>query len=98
MSDIPRVIQAIPTSDFKVYVYFDDWTIKLYDASEIIKKGIFQPLQDIDKFKKCCTVLNGTLSWDLTGNYDVTKSLDVDPIIIYKTSPTVDEPDDLNAL
>lgn len=93
--DIPRVLQVIPTDDYKVYVYFDDWNIKLYDASEIIQKGMFQQLQDIEKFKKCCTVLNGTLSWDLTGKYDTSKSLDVDPIVIYENSPTVDEPEEL---
>ena len=30
--------EVIPTDDFKVYVYFDDGSIKLYDASEDIKQ------------------------------------------------------------
>ena len=91
--DIPRVIQAIPVDDYKVYVYFDDNVIKLYDATGIIQKGSFIPLQDIEKFKKHCTVMNNTLSWDLYGLFDNTKSLDVDPILIYENSPTVDEPE-----
>lgn len=97
--NIPRVIQAIPTKDYKVYVYFDDWTIRLYDASEMIKKGIFQQLQDVEIFNNCCTVLNNTLSWDLTGEYDASKSLDIDPIVIYNNSILIeDDPLERNSI
>ena len=92
---MPEVIQVIPTDDFNVYVYFDDGSIKLYDASKDIKMGIFTVLQDIKKFKECCTVLNGTLAWDLEGNYDETKCLDLDPFNIYENSPEVEEPANL---
>ena len=51
MEYMPEVIQVIPTDDFNVYVYFDDGSIKLYDASEDIKMGIFTVLQDIKIFK-----------------------------------------------
>ncbi|HHW01582.1 MAG TPA: DUF2442 domain-containing protein [Thermoanaerobacterales bacterium] len=89
----PEIDQVIPTRDFKVYLYFDDGSIKLFDAREIIKKGIFRKLQDIDLFMNACTVLNGTLAWDLEGNYDETKCLDLDPIVLYKTCPDVEEPE-----
>lgn len=95
MEYMPEVIQVIPTDDFNVYVYFDDGSIKLYDASEDIKKGIFTVLKDVKKFKECCTVLNGTLAWDLEGNYDETKCLDLDPFNIYENSPEVEEPTNL---
>lgn len=95
MEYMPEVIQVIPTDDFNVYVYFDDGSIKLYDASEDIKMGIFTVLQDIKKFKECCTVLNGTLAWDLEGNYDETKCLDLDPFNIYENSPEVEDPTNL---
>ena len=93
MEYMPEVIQVIPTDNFNVYVYFDDGSIKLYDASEDIKSGIFTSLQDIKLFKNCCTVLNGTLAWDLEGNYDETKCLDLDPFNIYENSPEVEEPE-----
>ena len=93
MEYMPEVIQVIPTDDFKVYVYFDDGSIKLYDASEDIKLGIFMKLGDLILFKNCCTVLNGTLAWDLEGNYDETKCLDLDPFNIYENSPDVEEPE-----
>lgn len=95
MEYMPEVIQVIPTDNFNVYVYFDDGSIKLYDASEDIKKGIFTVLKDVKKFKECCTVLNGTLAWDLEGNYDETKCLDLDPFNIYENSPEVEEPTNL---
>ncbi len=62
-----KVIQVIPTKDFKVYIYFIDGKIKLFDAKELIQKGVFKQLQDIDIFINTCTVLNDTLAWDLSG-------------------------------
>lgn len=92
MEYMPEVIQVIPVEGYQVYVYFDDGSIKLFDAKEIVTQGIFQVLQDINKFKDTCTVLNGTLSWDLEGNYDETKCLDIDPFEIYENCQEVEEP------
>ena len=50
MEYMPEVIQVIPTDDFTVYIYFDDGSIKLFDAKELITKGIFKNLQDIKVF------------------------------------------------
>ncbi|MBN7573922.1 MULTISPECIES: DUF2442 domain-containing protein [Clostridium] len=91
MEYMPEVIQVRPTNDFKVYVYFDDGSIKLYDAKELINKGIFTKVKDINVFKETCTVLNGTLAWDLDGNYNENTCLDIDPFEIYENSPDVDE-------
>jgi hypothetical protein len=91
----PEVLQVIPTEDFRIYIYFDDGTIKLYDAKDIIDKGIFKILQDKKVFIGACTVLNGTLAWDLEGNYNTSKCLDLDPLELYNTCPDVDEPMEL---
>lgn len=91
----PEVLQVIPTEDYKVYLYFDDGSIKLYDAKEIIDKGIFKILSDKKTFIETCTVLNGTLAWDLEGNYDTSKCLDLDALELYNTCPDVEEPMDL---
>ncbi len=89
-----KVIQVIPTKDFKVYIYFIDGKIKLFDAKELIQKGVFKQLQDIDIFINTCTVLNDTLAWDLSGgDYDATRCLDIDPITLYNECPEVEEPD-----
>lgn len=89
----PEVIQVIPTEDYKVYIYFDDGSIKLFDARDIINKGIFQKLKDKKIFMEACTVLNGTLAWDLEGNFDASKCLDLDPLVLYQNCPDVEEPD-----
>ena len=91
----PDVIQAIPTDDYKVYIYFDDGTIRLYDASQLVTSGIFKPLADVSLFKNACTVLNNTLAWTLDGSYNEETCLDLDPFVLYETCPVVDEPEEL---
>ena len=66
----PTVVQVIPLDNFHVQVFFDDGKIVDYDATEDLKAEIFKPLRDIDAFKEACTVMNGTLAWDLSGNRD----------------------------
>jgi hypothetical protein len=91
MEYFPEVIQVIPTNEYKVYVYFDDGSIKLFDASELVDKGIFQQIKDKDTFINKCTILNGTLCWDIGGNYDETECLDIDPFELYDCDE-VEEP------
>lgn len=88
-----QVIQVLPTKEYKVYVYFADGKIKLYDASGLVEKGIFRKLKDIDLFIKSCTVINGTLAWDITGNRDASECLDLDADNLYMTCDEVREPD-----
>ena len=63
-----------------------------YNGNKVLADIInFTQLQDLNLFKNCCTVLNGTLAWDLEGNYDETKCLDLDPFNIYENSLDVEE-------
>jgi hypothetical protein len=87
-----KVIQVVPTNDYKVFVYFEDGKIKLFDASDLITRGVFQQLQSIELFKGACTVLNDTLAWDLSGKYDQSDCLDLDPEELYNSCPEVTEP------
>lgn len=87
-----KVLQVVPTDDFKVYIYFADGKIKLFDASELIKKGVFQQLQNLELFKNSCTVLNETLAWDIFGKFDPYNCLDLDPEELYNSCPEVQEP------
>lgn len=77
---LSEVIQVIPTDDYKVYVYMDDNTVRLYDAAPLIAKGgIFNKIKDIDIFKNACTILNDTLAWDLSGCMDGINCIDICP-------------------
>lgn len=93
------VIQVLPTDDFKVYVYFDDGIIKLFNAKTLVScGGIFQKIADIQTFKNTCTVMNGTLAWDVSGNFDVENCIDIDPDTIYNTAQDVPDPFSTNAV
>ena len=80
----PTVVQVIPLDNFHVQVFFDDGKIVDYDATEDLKAEIFKPLRDIDAFKEACTVMNGTLAWDLSGNRDECNCIDIDPFTVYE--------------
>lgn len=88
----PEVVQVIPTAEYHVPAYFDDGSIHEFDAQPLLEKGVFAPLQDEERFRATITVMNGTLAWDLHGNRDETACLDVDPLLIYRESPEVEEP------
>lgn len=92
-----KVVQVLPTNDYKVYLYFSNGKIKLFDAKELVTKGVFQQLQDINTFKNTCTVMNDTLAWDISGNFDPANCLDLDPEELYNSCPDVEEPNMFSA-
>jgi hypothetical protein len=94
----PKVVQVYPTDDYKVYIYFVDGKIKLFDANGLVEKGIFKQLRDKKKFKEACTVINDTLAWDLSGKRDPYECLDLDPKELYENCPEVKEPNINRAL
>ena len=87
-----KVVQVLPTDDFKVYVYFEDGKIKLFDMSHLVGFGVFAPLAEIKIYKEKCTVLNDTLAWDLVGHRDEYECLDIDPFTIYEEGADVSDP------
>ena len=88
----PEVIQVLPSKDNKVYIYFDDGTIRLFDASDLITKGAFVQLQHGNRFFDTCTVINHTLAWTPDYSYSEKTCLDIDPVQLYNLCPIVDEP------
>ena len=87
-----KIIQVFPTEDYKVYLFFTDGKVKLFDATELLDKGVFQQLKNKEKFRETCTVLNDTLAWDLSGKRDPADCLDLDPEGLYISCPDVEEP------
>ena len=86
---LKKVIQSKPNPDFTVHVYFADGKIKLFDMKPFLNKGVFQKISDVDSFLNKCTVMNGTLAWDLSGKFDPTNCIDIDPETIYSTGQDV---------
>ena len=72
----PTVVQVVPLDNFHVQVE--------YDASADLQTELFAPLKEIEAFKEACTVMNGTLAWDLSGNRDEANCIDIDPFTLYE--------------
>ena len=88
----PEVVQSVPGEGSTVYAYFSDGSIHLYDASELLEAGgVFEPIQDPSFFRDALTVMNGTVAWDLSGEFDPTNCIDIDPFVVYE-APIVSDP------
>ena len=86
----PNIIQVKPTERYTVYVFFDNGVIKEYSLKEDIESGgIFEKIKDINIFIERCTIMNNTLAWDISGDRDTTKCIDICPDTIYEDGITV---------
>lgn len=95
MEDVyfPSVVQAVPGDDKTVYAYFSDGSIRFYDMKPLIAQGhIFKHPEDDTFFRDRLTVLNETVTWDLSGNFDPTNCIDIDPFTVYEDSEVVSDP------
>ena len=87
----PEVLQVVPTDDYKVYAYFNDGSVRLFDVKPLIKPGtVFAPLADIDFFRSRATVINHTAAWDVTGDRDPRRCIDLDPFVIFEQDAVPD--------
>lgn len=82
----PKVVQAVPTEEYTVFVYFEDGKIVCYDVKPLLEKEVFAVLKDIAFFMGTCTVMNDTLAWDVSGNRDNSTCIDIDPDTLYSLS------------
>lgn len=57
-----NVIRSFYLKDYKLLLEFDDKKIKIVDLSSEIWGPIFEPLKDLNYFKKV-KVKEGTISW-----------------------------------
>ena len=87
----PAVVQAIPGPGRSVYAYFSDGSIKLFDVQPLIADGgVFAKLDDYAFFRDRLTVLNDTVAWDVSGKYDPTTCIDIDPFTVYEAESVQD--------
>lgn len=89
----PEIVQVIPTKEYTVFLYYDDGNVRLYNAKPLLNKGgIFDKLKDIEIFINTCTIMNGTLAWDIAGNYNIWECIDICPDTLLE-SPLVENMD-----
>lgn len=93
MNDVfPQVVQAVAGENYIVYAYMLDGSIRKVDIAPFIKLGgVFEKLSDKDFFKNALTVMNNTVAWDVSGCFDTTNCIDIDPVTISECE-AVNEP------
>jgi len=95
----PKILQVIPTNDYGVYAYFNDGSVRLFDAKPLIEPGtVFEPLQDIEFFKSKLAVINDTIAWDIGGNRNPCKCIDLDPFVIFEQPAVADPLSDITSI
>ena len=93
MDYFPQVVQAVAGEDHTVYAYFSDGTVRKADVGPLVERGgACARLADRSFFTDRLTVLNDAVAWDVTGDLDETKCIDLDPRELYGNSPVVDDP------
>ncbi|MCD8337216.1 MAG: DUF2442 domain-containing protein [Lachnospiraceae bacterium] len=91
----PEVYQAVAGKNFIVYAYMNDGSVREYDVKPLIKSGgVFKVLEDERIFRQKLTVLNGTVAWDIGGNRDAYRCIDIDPCEIFDSPVVADIPDE----
>lgn len=81
----PDVVAVTPYDDYKVEVAFADGKIVMYSIKHLLGIGVFRMLADQQFFKERCTILNHTLAWDVSGDGDPYRCIDIDPDTIYRS-------------
>ncbi len=97
MRYMPEVVKVLPAENFEVYAYFSNGCIRLFDCKPILENAsensAFYPLRDEKYFYDTLDCLLGTVAWDIAGNHDESKCVDVDPFLVYE-SPWVLDPEE----
>lgn len=88
----PEVRQVVPGADYTVYAYMNDGSVRLYDVKPLLKPDtVFAQLIDKDVFSGKLAVINNTVAWDMGGNRDPEKCVDIDPFDVF-AAPSVPDP------
>ena len=88
----PKVLQVVPAENYCLYAYFNDGSVRRFDAKPLIAPDtVFAPLMDEDFFRSRLAVINGTVAWDMSGDGDPRKCVDLDPFVIFE-QPAVADP------
>ena len=90
----PEIFQAVAGEDYTVYAYVNDGSIRKVDMKPFLEKeGVFSPLKNREIFEKTLTVIGNTVAWDLTGDRDEYKCIDLDPFFVFESPIVSDIPE-----
>lgn len=87
----PVVVQAVAGDDYTVFAYLNDGTIRKVFVKNLIEQGgVFEKLKNPEFFRNALTVMNDTVAWDLSGHFDPTNCIDLDPFMIAECEVVAD--------
>lgn len=87
MEYMPNICMVKSAGGRKVDCYFSSGHIRRFDMAPLLGRNcgpVFQPLRDRKKFLSTMTVMNGTLAFDIGGNRDERKCVDIDCDTIFE--------------
>ncbi len=89
----PKLFQVMPTDDIRVFLYYDNGEVRVYDCRWILDStGVFEKIKDPIRFRELCTIMNGTLAWDTSGERDPHNCIDICPDTVYQDSVRTTDP------
>lgn len=88
----PKLFQVLPKHDFTVILFYDNGEIKRYDCNWIkTESGVFRQIHELSRFKDLCTIMNGTLAWDISEKRDPYNCIDICPDTVYQDSVKINK-------
>lgn len=93
----PEIFQVVAGENYTVYAYVNDGSIRKVDIKPFLVGdcGVFEPLKDKDIFKKTITVIGNTIAWDLIGDRNEYKCIDIDPFVVFESPIVTDIPENI---
>lgn len=89
----PRLFQVLPREDFSVVLYYDNGEVRVYDCRWVLEaKSVFEQIKETPRFLELCTIMNGTLAWDTSGDRDPHNCIDICPDTVYQDSVKTADP------
>jgi uncharacterized protein DUF2442 len=79
---VKKVIAVKANDDFSLTLKFDDGSVKRFDVTPYLNRGIFTDLKDLNYFKQV-TLAFGTVQWP--------KAQDISPDTLYLEGVPIDE-------
>lgn len=66
-----RIIGVVPNDDFTLTIAFDNGEHRLYNVAPFLKKGtVFEPLADLENFRRVYIDAQHCIAWDIDPNVD----------------------------
>ncbi len=83
---IKEICMVKPVKCREIDCYFTTGHVRRFNMAKLLKPDcgpVFRPLRNRKKFLSTMTIINGTLAFDIAGNRDEYRCVDIDPETIF---------------